>query len=279
MRPIHGADTPPLSLLVLRDVTRLKELDRLKSEFVATVSHELRTPLTGTGMSLALLREGVAPQLDEQQRELLEVADEEVARLKRLVEELLDVSKIEAGRIELSFPSVPLADLLTQVEKAFASQVRYKGVSLSATADDSLPDVRVDANKIAWVLANLVGNALRYVDAGGHIRLSAQRKANTSRSPWGTTAPACPSSCAFATYILPYGSASHELNSGTRRAGRRRGLCGVPLPAMNPEPLWTVPALPPAGDRSWAADSTTRQGGWQWSPSGQSSKLLRPPPT
>jgi NtrC-family two-component system sensor histidine kinase KinB len=162
-------------LLVLRDVTRLKELDRLKTEFVATASHELRTPLTGIGMSLALLRENLAPQLDETQRDLLEVADEEVARLKGLVEELLDLSKIEAGRIDLSFSAVPLADLFARVEKAFSTQLHERDIKMTVTLAENVPEVRVDRNKIAWVLANLIGNALRYVASGGRIQLSASR--------------------------------------------------------------------------------------------------------
>jgi NtrC-family two-component system sensor histidine kinase KinB len=173
--PIRGAEGEPgLALLLLRDVTRLKELDRLKSEFVATASHELKSPLTGIGMSLALLREELGDKLDGRQRELLEVADEEVARLKALVAELLELSRIEAGRIELSFEAVEVSALFDQVERAFAAQLGDRGVLLEREIDDGLPRVRVDRGKIAWVLANLVSNALRAVDRGGHVRLRAR---------------------------------------------------------------------------------------------------------
>lgn len=88
-------------VLLLRDVTRLKELDRMKSEFVMTASHELKTPLQSLRMSIDLLKEGAADKLDDKQRQLLDAADEELARLKSLISDLLDLSKIEAGKVEM----------------------------------------------------------------------------------------------------------------------------------------------------------------------------------
>jgi NtrC-family two-component system sensor histidine kinase KinB len=84
-------------------VSRLKELDRLKTEFVMTASHELRTPLTGIGMSIDLLRERAMAKLDERDQQLLDAAHEEVQRLKVLVSNLLDLSKIEAGQLNLFY--------------------------------------------------------------------------------------------------------------------------------------------------------------------------------
>jgi two-component system, NtrC family, sensor histidine kinase KinB len=169
-----GEDDEPMTVVVLRDVTHLKELDELKSEFVATASHELRTPLTSVSMSLALLAESLADELGPRDRELLEVAEEELARLRRLVEELLDLSKIEAGRIDLEMAPVALGDLVEPLMRTFAAQAADREVRLVAAPTNELPAVRADATKISWVLANLIGNALRYVERGGVVEIGAQ---------------------------------------------------------------------------------------------------------
>ena len=160
---------------MLRDVTRLKEVERLKNEFVMAASHELRTPLTSLGMSVDLLMEHAAQGLAEKDRDLLQAAHEEVHRMKALVNDLLDLSKIEAGRIELVFESVPVQTLFDHVRAVFKSQTDMKEVSLTSELTGDMPRVRADANKITWVLTNLVSNALRYVSKGGQISLMAHR--------------------------------------------------------------------------------------------------------
>ncbi|MBN1355049.1 HAMP domain-containing protein [bacterium] len=166
-------------VLLLRDVTRMKEVERLKSEFVLAASHELRTPLTSLGMSVDLLLEHAAQGLADKDRELLQAAHEEVHRMKNLVDNLLDLSKIEAGRIELELESVPVPTLFDHVETVFKSQMAMKEVSLTSEFTGELPNVRADANKITWVLTNLISNALRYVNKGGHINLMARRSGSS----------------------------------------------------------------------------------------------------
>jgi NtrC-family two-component system sensor histidine kinase KinB len=162
-------------VLLLRDVTRFREVERLKSEFVMAASHELRTPLTGLSMSVDLLLEHAAQGLPEKDRDLLQTAHEEVHRMKALVNDLLDLSKIEAGRIELEFESVPVPTLFDHAKAIFKSQMEMKEVTLTSDPAADLPSVRADANKITWVLTNLISNALRYVSKGGHIGLTAHR--------------------------------------------------------------------------------------------------------
>ena len=162
-------------VLLLRDITRLKELDRLKSEFVMTASHELRTPLTGLEMSIELLAESSASRLDEKERQLLNAAREEVLRLKALANDLLDISKIEAGRMEMEFDRANVEELFEKAVVVLKNQAAEKRVELSATASPDLPQVRADGNKITWVLTNLISNAMRYTEAGGWIRLRAER--------------------------------------------------------------------------------------------------------
>jgi NtrC-family two-component system sensor histidine kinase KinB len=162
-------------VLLLRDVTRLKEVEKLKSEFIMAASHELRTPLTGMGMSIDLLLEHAGQGLAEKDRELLKAAHEEVHRMKALVNDLLDLSRIEAGRIELEFEKVPVQTLFDHVQEVFKDQAEMKQVKLAIEPAGELPEVRADANKATWVLTNLVSNALRYVSHDGEIRITAKK--------------------------------------------------------------------------------------------------------
>ncbi|HOX12435.1 MAG TPA: ATP-binding protein [Spirochaetales bacterium] len=162
-------------VLLLRDVTRLKDLERLKEEFVMAASHELRTPLTSLGMSVELLRERAGPGLPDGDRELLATAHEEVQRMKALVSDLLDLSRMEAGRIEMEIESVSVRDMFERVESVFRNQAKMKDVRLRVLGPEGELRVRADPGKAAWVLTNLVSNALRYVEPGGHVDLFAQR--------------------------------------------------------------------------------------------------------
>ncbi len=165
----------PGAVLVLRDITRLKELDRLKSEFVMTASHELRTPLTSIGMSVGLLKESAAAKLTDQERELLDVCQEEVNRLKALVNDLLDLSKIEAGKLELYLEPVAPGFLARQAGAMMKNQAEAKGITLAAEVPADLPEVLADSNKIVWVLVNLLANAVRYSAPGAHVWLRGER--------------------------------------------------------------------------------------------------------
>jgi NtrC-family two-component system sensor histidine kinase KinB len=161
-------------VLLLRDVTRLTELDRLKSEFVMTASHELRTPLTSIGMSIDLLMESGRKKLDEKEQQLLSATHEDINRLKVLVSNLLDLSRIEAGKMEMEFSNIPVLMLFEKVVSVFKTLVEEKGVDLSFTTPEKIPNVKADLDKIIWVLNNLISNALHYTPQGGHIRLYAE---------------------------------------------------------------------------------------------------------
>lgn len=160
-------------ILLLRDVTALRELDRLKSEFIATASHELKTPLTSMGLSVGLLRERAAVKLSEREQELLAAAAEDVERLTDLVHDLLDLSRIEAGKLELDRAEVPVARLVERAVERLRLQADEAGVALAVDVPDGLPLVVADPTRVAWVVTNLVSNALRYTDQGGHVRVSA----------------------------------------------------------------------------------------------------------
>lgn len=162
-------------ILLLRDVTSLGELERLKSDFVMAASHELRTPLTSLGMSIDLLLEHASSSLVPKDLELLQAAHEEVHRMKTLANDLLDLNRIEAGKIELEFEIVTISTLFTYAKEVFKGQVGLNEITLTSDVPEDLPCVRADANKVTWVLSNLISNALRYVSKGGHIQLIARK--------------------------------------------------------------------------------------------------------
>ena len=161
------------AILLLQDVTKLKELDNLKSEFVATASHELRTPLTGMAMSLNLLEEMTESKLSKSELELLESAVEDVERLRGLVNDLLDLSKIESGKLKLDFVDVKVNFLLNKAVSALEIQAQQNQVTLVRQFLSEDIAIKADANKIIWVLTNLIANALRYSDPGGDIKIGA----------------------------------------------------------------------------------------------------------
>ncbi|MBN1221554.1 MAG: HAMP domain-containing protein [Anaerolineae bacterium] len=161
-------------VLLLQDVTKFKELNRLKSEFVMTASHELRTPLTSIAMSIGLLMENASVNLSENERELLQAAQEDVERLRALVNNLLDLSRIEAGRLELDLKPVSVLFLVEKAVSTLLAQIEEKNIELSQTIPADLPNVNADPNKVTWVITNLLANALRYTNRCGHIRVSAE---------------------------------------------------------------------------------------------------------
>jgi NtrC-family two-component system sensor histidine kinase KinB len=172
--PVHGRGASLIGVvLLLRDVTRLAELDRLKGEFVMTASHELRTPLTSVGMSIDLLMESAPKKLDDKEQKLLSAAHEDLQRLKVLVNNLLDLSRIEAGKMEMEFSSHAVRPLLEKVVDSFRIPAEQKEVALSFQVPEGLPDIKADGNRIAWVLTNLISNALHFTPGGGAVRLTA----------------------------------------------------------------------------------------------------------
>jgi two-component system, NtrC family, sensor histidine kinase KinB len=162
-------------VLLLRDITRQKEVEDLKNDFVMAASHELRTPLTSMGMSVDLLLEHVAPKLNPRDKDLIRTAHEEIQRMKALVNDLLDLSKMEAGRITLDLDTMNIPAIFDQIKDVFKNQIETKHVNLTSNLPENLPAVKADENKIMWVLTNLVSNALRYVRTEGNIKLSADK--------------------------------------------------------------------------------------------------------
>jgi len=164
MREPEGALLGAVTLL--QDVTHLREVDRLKTEFVATASHELRTPLATLQMGVNLLLEGAAGPLSVAQVEVLATCRQETARLERLLGELLDLSRLEAGERAPRLVDVPAAELVRDAVEPLRLQVESTGLTLRVQVPPELPAVRADRAQMERVLANLVTNAVRATERG-----------------------------------------------------------------------------------------------------------------
>ncbi|MEL6553305.1 MAG: ATP-binding protein [Cyanobacteria bacterium J06621_11] len=163
--PVTTAENQRLGVvLLLQNVTNLKQLDQLKSEFVMTASHELRTPLTGMAMSIDLLKETAQKKLSDVEQELLSTAQGDVQRLRDLVNDLLDLSKIESGQIELDVATVDPKEIVEKAVDLLKVQSDQQAIQVNSEVASNLPNVRADPNKMTWVLTNLIANALRYAN-------------------------------------------------------------------------------------------------------------------
>ncbi len=156
---------------IFRDVTHEVEVDRLKSEFVATVSHELRTPMTSIRGYVDILLMGAAGALNENQRHFLQIVKNNTERLNILVNDLLDISRIESGRVTLSPQPVNLHDVAEDVltDALRRSQQDKKAIAFSLDAAKDLPRIYGDAERIRQVIGNLVDNAYRYTPKNGQV--------------------------------------------------------------------------------------------------------------
>jgi PAS domain S-box-containing protein len=163
------------AVTLLEDITHLREIDRLKSEFIATASHELRTPLTSVQMGVHLLLEGAAGELNDKQTEVLGACREDCERLDKLMRDLLDLSKIEAGESQPELISIKARALLNDEAETLRPQVEAKGLSFVVDLPVELPRIMADRSQVERVLANLVVNAIRYTRQG-EIKITAEQR-------------------------------------------------------------------------------------------------------
>ncbi|MCE5276245.1 MAG: HAMP domain-containing protein [Deltaproteobacteria bacterium] len=162
------------AILVMNDVTKQLEQDELKREFLSTVSHQLKTPLTSVRMALHILLEEKIGSLTPKQADLLTAAREDSDRLYGVIENLLDISRIESGKIEMNIQSVPVGQLIRSAAESFQASARDRNIDLSMVLADNTPDVIADTTQIEHVFANLLTNSLKYTPAGGTITISAE---------------------------------------------------------------------------------------------------------
>lgn len=158
---------------VLQDISMLKAMDRMKSDFVAMVSHELRAPLASVEQQLSVVLAGIIGEINERQKEMLGRAKERTHALLTLINDLLDLSKIEAGFVIQKKEPTQITEVLQKVIELLRHEAEKKNISLRLSFDPGLPQVMADRGNMEEVFINLVSNGIKYTSAGGSVSLSA----------------------------------------------------------------------------------------------------------
>lgn len=158
---------------VLSDITKQKELDGLKQSFLASVSHELRTPLVAIEKSVSLLLSKTTGPITEAQQQFLDISERNLKRLSRLINDLLDLSKLEAGKLDIARASVSVGEVIDEAAASFETWAKTKNITIDKKIDKDLPQVSADRDRLMQVMVNLIGNALKFTPGGGSIFLAA----------------------------------------------------------------------------------------------------------
>jgi two-component system sensor histidine kinase/response regulator len=181
--PIRDVDGKIVSFLrVAKDISekkrferRLKELDRLKSDFVSNVSHELRTPLTAIKGSVDNMLDGLTGSLNEKQARYLTRIKSNTDRLSRLINDLLDLSRIESGRVEVRSTTLTLTALAEEVAEHLKSLAAEKLIRIEVPSADPKVTVWADRDKVTQVLMNLIGNAVKFTPQNGKVTVATEK--------------------------------------------------------------------------------------------------------
>ena len=172
--PVQGEDGRETigRIVALRDVTRERDLDKMKTDFISVVSHELRTPLTSIKGYTDLLLSGASGETNELQAEFLGIIQSSTTRLSNLINDILDISRIESGSIEIQQGAVDYGRIVSETLRLMKAAADEKGISLDASLPETIPPIRGDADKVTQILSNLVSNAIKYTPEGGWIKVS-----------------------------------------------------------------------------------------------------------
>jgi two-component system phosphate regulon sensor histidine kinase PhoR len=177
--PFRGRSRENLgTITVLHDITTLKLMDQMKSDFVSMVSHEVRSPMNSLLMQLKVIMDGLAGEVTEKQREILERASEKILNLNNLVTELLDLSRIESGLIAHEKEQVDVSGLLEEQMKFHTPYAEGKDISLSLKVRENLPTILANRQNIEEVLSNLITNAIKYSPEKAAVEVSATLENN-----------------------------------------------------------------------------------------------------
>jgi two-component system phosphate regulon sensor histidine kinase PhoR len=173
--PVSYGEAQTGVLAALHDITELRKLENVRREFVANVSHELKTPLTSIKGYAETLLEGAIDD-PKHNRAFLETIQEHANNLARLIDDVLDLSTIEAQRVMYRFEPINFKDVSDRIIKALEPMAKTKKVSLIVDLPQDLPKVRADREKLAQIVMNLIDNAIKFNKAEGEVRVTAEKK-------------------------------------------------------------------------------------------------------
>ncbi|MBT1698837.1 cell wall metabolism sensor histidine kinase WalK [Fulvivirgaceae bacterium PWU4] len=159
-------------VILLKNITPYKELDLAKTNFIATISHELKTPIASLQMCSRLLNDARIGSLNDEQRNIVSTLEDEIVRLSKITNELLDLSQVETGNIRLNIRKADPKDILTMAVEAVKFHAERKHVAIEVQAAGDLPPIQADVDKTTWVLVNFLTNAIRYSPENERIILS-----------------------------------------------------------------------------------------------------------
>ncbi|HEV7366556.1 MAG TPA: response regulator [Gemmatimonadales bacterium] len=214
--PVRDGDGTLIGyLLQFRDVTYEAELERMKSDFVSVVSHELRTPMTSIKTSLALVLAGAAGALDPSTRELLEIAARNSDRLIALVNDLLDLSRIETGHVKIHPEPIVLADAVSGGIEMVAAFAAERGIALDLRGPDDVIMVTAVRDRVIQVMVNLLSNAVKFAPRGSRVAIRWWQDAEFATVEVGDQGPGIPSD-KLETVFEPF---TQVANSMTRDQG------------------------------------------------------------
>ncbi|QLC65825.1 PAS domain-containing protein [Flavobacterium sp. LPB0248] len=165
-------------VIILRNITLFKELDFAKTNFIATVSHELKTPIASIKLSLQLLENGKTGDMNDDQKQLVESIKDDSQRLLKITGELLNLSQLETGNIQLNIGKSNPHEIIKYAVEAVKVQADQKQIQLVVDADENLKNVKADAEKTGWVLINYLSNAIRYSSEKSTILIKLKEENN-----------------------------------------------------------------------------------------------------
>ena len=165
-------------VIILRNITIFKELDFAKTNFIATVSHELKTPIASIKMSLQLLEKQETGATNEDQKQLIESIKDDSRRLLKITGELLDLSQLETGNIQLNIEKSNPIEIVNYAIEAVKTQSEQKQIDIIFDCNKNLPFVKADAEKTAWVLINFLTNSIRYSPENSIIKIHLETQNN-----------------------------------------------------------------------------------------------------
>lgn len=162
-------------LIILENITPYKEMDVAKTNFIATISHELKTPLASSDFSLKLMEDERVGTLNEEQKQLVQSLKRDNQRLLRILSELLDLSQVEAGKMQLDLQPVSVNDIIIKAELSVSNAAKEKNITLKKDIAQKMPAIQADADKAVWIINNFLTNAIRYSPENSEITIKTKQ--------------------------------------------------------------------------------------------------------